>query len=397
MDFSLPGDVRQLQKTVREFIQNECKPVLDTLDPDAVKLPEEDVKRLRKKAKDLGFWAMAVPEEYGGQGIDMLSRVVVREELSRHRLGLYNPGLGVVSLSPGMTVGEPEIFLERASDYQLETYFLPSIRGERRGCFALTEPAAGSDPTGIRTRAEKDGDEWVLNGTKHFITGAQWADYATVFARTGEDPTDISAFLVDFDSPGFTLGREIPVIRPLHPHELIFENARVPEKNVLGEINRGFETATAGLYHGRITYAAASLGAAEESLKMARDHALERKTFGEPLSSRQAIQWMIVNSAMDLHETRLLIYQAAWMVDQGRDIRHIASMTKVKATEMLENTVDNAIQIHGAMGVSKDLPLERWYREARVRRIGEGPSEIQRRTMARNIFEGYVGFDLFER
>lgn len=399
MDFRLTEEYRMLRKTIREFRDNEMKPLVEDLTPDATHLPNKEVRNLRKKAKEMGLWAMGIPEEYGGGGLDILGRTIVTEELSKHRLGLYNPGLDAVELTPGIGVGSPEVYLETANDYHQEEYIEPAMEGKLYGCFALTEPSGGSDPTSMESRAVQDGDEWVLNGEKRFITGAGFADYAILFAKAVVDGREegITAFLVDTDRPGWNIHRRQNVIRPLHPFEVHLDDLRVPDEDRFGEIGGGLELAASGIRASRIGYSAAHVGVAIRALELALEYAKQRETFGESLSDRQSIQWMIADSAVDIHLVRLAIYDCAWKADRGIDVRHEASMVKLRSSEMLRDVLDKVIQIHGGLGVSKDLPLERWYREARVRRIGEGPSEIQRRTIARNLIKNYEPIDLMEK
>ncbi|MFB6142206.1 MAG: acyl-CoA dehydrogenase family protein [Halorientalis sp.] len=414
MDFRLDPETRMLRAEVRRFVDEEFRPLLDDvqdrieryhdLDPEhadvtddvqpqPIKIPEDDRDRLREKAKDLGFWAMGVPEEYGGGGLDLLERVVVVEELSKHPLGLYQAGLGAIELGPGLTVGEPAAYLDHASDEQIERFFGPCIEGEKQSCFGLTEPAAGSDPRGMETRARKAGDEWVIDGQKHYITWAGDADFVILFARTeprGDVETHgITAFLVPTDADGLSIPRSIPVIRPEYPYEIQLDDVRVPEANVLGEVGGGLDLAKECLGETRILYAAHSLGPIDQSLRMGIEWANDREVGGEPLADRQAIQWKLAKSAVDYRQVKHTVYHAAWAHDQGEDVRHESSMAKYVATERLWEVLDRMVQIHGGMGVDADLPLERWLREARVRRIGEGPSEIHLKTIARNLLKGY--------
>jgi alkylation response protein AidB-like acyl-CoA dehydrogenase len=399
MEFGLSDEHRLLRRTVRAFRDEEIRPRTEALDPDATHLPEREERALRERAKEQGLWAMAIPEEHGGGGLGVLGRTVVLEELVQHRLGMYNPGLGGLELTPGVTVGSPEVYLETATDFHVEAFIEPAIRGEKRGCFALTEPAGGSDPTNMETRAVKDGDEWVIDGEKRWITAGGYSDFAALFARAIVDGEDrgITAFLVDTDREGWTVHRRMDVIRPKDPFEIHLDGLRVPDRNRFGEVGAGLEIAASGIRSSRIGYSATHVGIAKYALETAIEYAKQRETFGKPLSERQAVRWMIADSAVDIHTARLAIYDCAWKADQGIDVRHEASIVKLHSSEMLEDVLDRAIQIHGGLGVSKDLPLERWYREARIRRIGEGPSEIQRRTIARNLVEGYEPVDLLDK
>lgn len=414
MDLEFSPETTMLRREIRRFVDEEFRPVLNTISdeieryhdlgpsdpeltdnvrPHPIKIPREDRERLRKKAKRAGFWAMGVPEEYGGGGLNLTERCVVLEELSKHELGLYQPGLGVIELGPGLTVGEPAAYLDNASGEQIDQFFQPCIDGEAHSCFALTEPAAGSDPRGMETRAERDGDEWVINGTKHYISWAGEADFLILFARTGPKGDDINdhgitTFLIPTDDDAISM-RSIPVIRPEYPFEVTLSDVRVPAENVLGEVGGGLAIAKQCLGESRVLYAANCLGPIDRSIRMGIEWANDRVVGGEPLADRQAVQWKIAKSAVNYQVTKYSVYHAAWAYDQGKDIRHWASISKYQATETLWEVLDRMVQIHGGAGVDADLPLERWLREARVRRIGEGPSEIQLKTIARNLLKGY--------
>lgn len=418
MELAFSEETRMLRKEIRRFVDDEFRPAIDDaqdriqryhdLDPEnphlsdnvqprPIRLPKDVVEDLRAKSKELGFWAMGVPEEYGGAGLDLVERCVVLEELSKHRMGLYQAGLEVIELGPGLTVGEPAAYLRAASDHQIEEFFQPCIDGEAKSCFGLTEPAAGSDPRGMETKAERDDDGWVINGQKHYITYARNADFIILFARTG--PTGdienhgITAFLVPTHLDGVDRERSMPVIRPEYPYEIRLDDVRIPEKNRLTEIGKGLALAKECLTESRVLYSANSLGPIDQSIRMGIEWANDRQVGGEPLADRQAVQWKIAKSATDFQSAKYAVYHAACMFDQGEDARHWSSMAKYKSTETLWEVLDRMVQIHGGMGVDADLPLERWLREARVRRIGEGPSEVHLKTMARNLLKGYDDVD----
>lgn len=414
MELAFSPETRMLRKEVRRFVDEEFRPVLNDLgekldryhdlDPAhpeltdnvkayPIKLPEADRNRLREKAKSAGFWAMGVPEKYGGGGLDLVERCIVLEELSKHKMGLYQAGLGVIELGPGLTVGEPSAYLSHATSDQIDRFFQPCIEGEAQSCFALTEPAAGSDPRGMETFAEKDGDEWVIDGTKHYISWAGDADFLILFARTEPKDGDIdghgiTTFLVPTETEGIAM-RSIPVIRPEYPFEITLNDVRVPAENVLGEVGQGLGIAKECLGETRILYAANCLGPIDQSIRMAIDWSNDRKVGKKPLADRQAIQWKIAKAAIDYQAAKYSVYHAAWHYDSGADVRHESSICKYQATETLWSVLDEMIQIFGGAGVDADLPLERWLREARVRRIGEGPSEIHLKTIARNLLAGY--------
>jgi alkylation response protein AidB-like acyl-CoA dehydrogenase len=415
MHLEFTPETRAIRREIRRYVDEEFRPILETLDekldsyhdlkpshpeltdnirPHPIDIPDEIRDSLREKAREAGFWAMGVPEAHGGGGLDLVERSVVVEELSKHVMGLYNPGLGVLDLVPGLGGAERStIFFERATEEQLERFYRPCLRGEATGAFALTEPAAGSDPRRMETRAEKDGDEWVIDGQKHFISWAGDADFVTVFARTTppdriEEP-GITAFLIPTETDGFTIPREMQVIRPEQPYEIRLDDLRVPEEFVLGDAGEGLAIAKQTLSESRILYAANSLGPIDQSIRMGIDWSNDRIVGDEPLANRQAIQWKIAKSAIEYQSAKYAVYHAAWNYDQGRDVRHESSIAKYTATETLWTVLDRMVQIHGALGVSAELPLERWLREARVRRIGQGPSEVHLKTIARNLLEGY--------
>ena len=380
--FRLPEELVLLREQVRRFVRDEIIPVEQRIDPDAPDIPAEDFKRLSAKAKAAGLWALGAPEQWGGGGLDTFSMAVLVEEMAQHRMGLYNTGCGVFGRNP-----PPAIWA--GTKAQIEKYAVPCIEHGYESFFAITEPSGGSDPAGaIRCRAEKKGDRWVINGTKIFISRAHDAPWGVVFCRTGEakDRKGISCFIVEKGMKGFT-ARNIRTIRTASvPNEVFFEDCEVPEENLIGKPGQGLDLAFDLLVKQRFPYSATNLGVAVAAHRMAVEHAKQRETFGQKLSQRQAIQWMLADAEVELRATRWLIWDGAWKADRGEDARVEASIAKLYSSEVLGRTVDAAVQIHGGYGVSKEFPLERWYREARVRRIGEGPSEVHRMVIARSIF-----------
>lgn len=367
---------------VRRFVREEILPLEMNLDPDADQLAEEDEARLKSMVQDMGLYGMGIPPEYGGPELDMVTRTLVAIEMSQHRAGLYAPCYGVFG-----GAGLAQLF--EANDDQKERYLYPTLRGEKKGFFGLTEPSGGSDPArAIQTKAVQDGDDWIINGSKMFISGADRADYGLVFVRTSEDKGrgGITCFIVDTDTPGFHVRRIIHTLRSAHyATELQFEDMRVPAKNILGELNKGFAIANDRLSRQRIPYSAGCIGVAIKAHEMAVEYSKIRETFGAPLSSRQSIQWMLIDNEIDIQQARWATLEAAALADRGESFRKQAAMAKLISTEGASRVVDRSMQIHGGYGVTKDFPFERWYREMRIRRIGEGPSEVQRHIIARDI------------
>jgi len=381
--WELPEELRMLQETTARFMKTEVKPIDDKMPYDAVSVPRDLLAPLQAKAKALGLWCIKSPREYGGAGLSTLGAVVVTEEATKCRMGAYVPACGAFGSDP------PVVIFNGTRD-QIERYAIPAIRDGHRTFFAVSEPSGGSDPArAIRTRAEKRGDRYILNGTKFWISLAEGADWGIVFARTGAqgDRGGITCFIVDKTMKGIST-RKIPVIRALAPYELTLQDVEVPEENRLGEEGKGFAVADKLLVAQRIPYAAGTIGIAQAALDIAIDWARNRETFGSRLADKQAIQWMLADSEMELRAARLLTYQAAWKADRGENARIEASIAKVTATETAGRVVDRCIQILGGMGVTHELPLERWYRELRIKRIGEGPSEVHRMVVARHLLGG---------
>ena len=367
---------------VRRFVREEIVPLEDKLDPDASELPPEDHARLVAKVKAMGLYGLDIPAEYGGPGIDMTTRVLLAIEMGQHRAGIYVPCYGVFGAA-----GLAQLY--EATEEQKEKYLRPMLRGEKRGFFGLTEPSGGSDPArAIRTRAVRDGDDWVINGSKVFISGADKADFGLLFART--DPAKgrggVTCFIVETSTPGFHVRRVVHTLRSSHyATELSFDNLRVPNTNILGEVDKGFAIANERLSRQRIPYAAQCIAPAVKAHEMAIDYAKQRETFGAPLASRQAIQWMLVDNEIDIRQATLMTLAAAAKADRGEPFRMEAGLAKLVASEAAGRVVDRSMQIFGGYGMTKDFPFERWYRELRIRRVGEGPNEVQRHVVARDL------------
>lgn len=381
--WELPEELVMLRETISRFMASEVRPVEECQPHDSYFLPEDDLTRLQAKAKSLGLWCMGSPEEYGGGGLSLLGQVIVAEEAAKCRMGAYVPACGTLGIDPPSVIW-------LGSEEQKQKYGIEGISKGKKCFVAISEAAGGSDPARkIQTRAVRDGDHYVINGTKMWITAAGTADWGIVFARTGEPGKGdgISAFIVDGGTPGMT-AKEIGVIRSYSPYEVNFDNVRIPVENRLGEENKGFAICQKWLVHARVPYAAGVIGIAQEALKIAIEWARDRNVHKSALADKQAVQWMIADSEVELRAARLLTYQAAWNGDLGKDIKTDASIAKLYATEAAGRVIDRCVQILGAMGVAQELPLERWYRELRIKRIGEGPSEVHRMVLAREILRG---------
>lgn len=386
IDFTPTEEQQALIELVRRIVRDEILPLEAELDPDAAELRPQDYQRLKRMVQDLGLYGMDIPEEFGGPGLDVTTRALLAMEMTQHRGGLYTACYGIFG-------GAGLAQLYEATDDQKQRYLFPTLRGEKRGFFGLSEPSGGSDPArAIRTRAVRDGDDWIINGSKLWISGADDADYGIVFTRSGEGREGITAFIVDTDTPGFQVRRVVHTLRSAHyATELSFDDVRVSDAQRLGPEGKGFALANDRLSAQRIPYAAQCIGVAQAAHRMAVDYAKLRETFGQPLAARQGIQWMLVDNEVDLRTARLLVLAAAAKADRGEPYRTEAAVAKIVATEGAGRVVDRAIQIHGGLGVSKDLPLERWYRELRIRRIGEGPTEVQKMIIARDLLGKIAG------
>ena len=382
MDLSLTQEQEMIIGLVRRFVREEILPLELELDPDADALDPADRDRLISKTKEMGLYGLDIPPEYGGPDIDLVTRTLIAVEMAQHRAGLYAPCYGVFG-----GAGLAQLF--EATEEQKDKYLYPTLRGEKRGFFGLSEPSGGSDPArAIQTKAVRDGDKWIINGSKLWISGADRADFGLVFARTDSSKgrNGVTCFIVDTDTPGFHVRRIVHTLRSAHyATELQFENMIVPSANILGELNKGFAIANDRLTRQRIPYAAGCIGVAMKAQEMALEYVPQRETFGAPLSSRQAIQWMLVDNDIDIKQSLWIVLEAAEKAQRGDPFRKEAAMAKLVATEAGGRVVDRCMQMFGGLGVAKDLPLERWFREMRIRRIGEGPSEVQRHVIAREL------------
>ena len=384
MDFELPEELKLMQQTVRRFVDRELMPLEKSL-PDLTDIPPDVRQQLETKVKEMGFWAAAVPTEFGGGGIGALGNMVLREQVSRCLVSDTRDDRGFG--------GSPWPILYNCNPEQRKKYLDPIIQGAKRHFFAMTEPGAGNDANGLATTAVVDGDEWVINGSKVFISHVDLADFGVVLAKT--DPTQrarggLSAFFVEKGTPGFNVVRTIYTIGAAHAFELHFDNCRVPKENLLGEIGHGFDIAGKNLTKTRLKQAASSLGLAQRALEMCIEYAQQRETFGKKLIDRGAVQMMLADSAAELRAVRLMAYTTSWRLDQGEDPVLEVSATKIYAGECGSRILDRAIQMHGGSGITRDLPFERMYRDQRGYRITEGGTEVQRWVIARGLIKKYM-------
>lgn len=380
MSQSLPEEYRMLQDLVAKFVERELMP----LEPRVLErerrgeqalLTAEEEAALLAKCRELGLWALDVPEEFGGMNLPATALMAVNEELWRSIVPFTFP-----PDSPNL-----HILMAVASPEQRRKYLEPYGRGEMKSCMAISEPGAGADPSGMTSRAERVGDEWVINGRKIWVSWVPEADFIILMARVGRGQRreGLTAFIVEKGTPGFTIEREIPMIGAHTTYELVFEDARLPADAILGEVGQGFAPMQLRLNVRRLQIGAWALGLSRRALEMMCAHVTQRRTFGALLADRQAIQWWIADSVTKIHACRLMIHDAAARLDRGEDVRDAAAMVKIFAAEMVGEIVDYAVQAFGAMGVTKELPLQLMAQKARVMRIYEGPSEVHRASLAR--------------
>ena len=385
MEFELPEELRMFKDSLRRFVNNELIPIeRQTLTTEGEEIKPEFLGKLQQRAKDLGIWMMEVPEEFDGPGLSLLQRTIVTEELSR-TIALPARGEGITGPSVR------HILFTLKGDLR-EEYLMPVLRGEKKVAFAQTEPDAGSDPGGMRTTAVKDGNHYVINGTKRFITGANKAHFMQLMAATDRAKGShggISCFLVDMDTPGVKLGTSYQTMMGDRPWEIILDNVRVPAENLVGEEGGGFRLAQKWLGAGRVKHGARALGVAERCLEMATSYAKQRSTFGRPLADRQAIQWKLAHMYIELQAARLLVYKAATRLDAGEDAREDCYVCKYYADEMAFRAADECMQVHGGIALTTDLPIEKFWRQQRSYRITEGASEVMLMVIARHVLKTY--------
>ncbi|MFJ7638449.1 acyl-CoA dehydrogenase family protein [Peribacillus sp. NPDC097225] len=382
MTITLTKEMEQMKAMIRNFVEKEVEPL-------AQQIEEEDLipQHLVEMSKELGLFGISIPEQYGGIGLNTVEKATVLEQLGR----THN---GFVSLISAHT-GIGSTGLVRLASEQLKNKYLPEMAaGNKIAAFALSEPGAGSDATNLATTAEKKGEYWVMNGTKHFITNGPIADVYTVFALTDKDKGakgGITAFLVERNFPGVTVGKKDKKmgLRGSYTSQVIFENCIIPEENVIGEVGMGYISALRILGEGRVGLAARAVGSCGKLIELSTKYAKERIQFGKPIADNQAIQWMLADMATETEAAKALTMMAAQKIDEGKKVIKEASMAKLFASDVFNRVADKAVQIHGGMGYMAEYPVERFYRDARITKIYEGTNEVQRLIIARNILDEY--------
>jgi acyl-CoA dehydrogenase len=387
MDFSLSEEQQLIIKTTRDFVQRELYPHEKEVE-ETGELRDELHEELKRKAIEAGLYAANMPTDVGGGGLDTVSWALYEKELGKASYILH---FGCV--------GRPSNILLACTGEQRERYLLPAVRGERVECLAMTEPGAGSDLRGMKTSALEAGGDFVINGTKHFISHADRSDFVILFAATGEEASNrgprkkITAFLVDMGTPGFEVrpGYKNVSHRGYKNCILEFSDCRVPRSAVLGEVHRGFEVANSWLGATRLQVAATCLGRAERAFDLAKQWAVDRVQFGQQIGKFQGVSFKLADMAVELRASELLVLEAAWKHDQGTSTDMDMAIAKLKASETLAMVADEALQIHGGLGLMSDLPLERIWRDARIERIWEGTSEVQRHIISRALLRPLGG------
>ena len=380
MRFGLTEEQDLIVSTVRGFVETEIQPHEDLVERTG-SVPPEIAERIRSRTIELGFYACNFPVEVGGAGLGHLDFALVERELGRGSMALTH------------FFGRPQSILMACEGEQRERYLLPAVRGERADALAMTEPDAGSDVRSMKCAARRDGGDWVVNGTKHFISGAEHADFVIVFVATGEDMTDkgpkkrITAFLVDRGTPGFTIrdGYSSVSHRGYSNAILEFDDCRLPDSQVLGEVDGGFEVMNAWLYASRLTVAAMCVGRARRVFDLALQQGAERRQFGQSIGKFQGVGFQIADMITEIDAADWLTLSAAWRLDEGLAANREIASAKLYASEMLARVTDAALQVFGGMGLMADLPIERFWRDARVERIWDGTSEIQRHIISREL------------
>lgn len=380
MEFKFTDEHNLLRDMIKKFVDKEVRPLAKSIDE-----KEEVPREMLNKAAELGFLGMCYPEEYGGVGAGEMGYCILLEEFARACAST------TVVLAAHQSIGCYGIYLD-GSEEQKKEFLLPAAQGKKIAAFALTEPGSGSDAASIQTTAVLDGDEYVINGQKQWITNGSIADFITLFAVTDKAlgaHGGITVFIVDTKSPGFKVGKNDKKmgIKGSHSTTLHFENLRVPKKNVLGQVGFGFRTAMKVLDHGRLGLGAACVGAGKELLELSIKFAKERIQFNEPIANKQSVQNMLAEMATEVYTMESMVYRTAWMADQKMKYSTQSAMVKLYCSEALCRIADHAVQVHGGMGYISEYPIERYYRDARINRIFEGTSEIQKLIIAADVLK----------
>jgi acyl-CoA dehydrogenase len=394
IDFEIPEDARKMRERVRQWVKDECIPAEERIKDKASYKAVLD--ELRAKARKQGLWLPFVPKEYGGMGLGPLANALVQMELGQSHLGALSMN------SQGPDDATILTLLAHGTDYQKEKFLKPLLNGEKRVCYSMTEKASGADATGMQTRAEKKGNEtYVLNGEKWFSSAASAADLALVMAMTDPDAPRhqrYSTFIVELPNPGYRIKRDIPTMAAEGPlshimggghAEIEIKDLEVPAENLLGGEGRGFDMGQHRLAYGRLRHGMHNIALAQRALDMAAERVTNRKTFGQLLSDRQAVQFMLAECATQLYISRLMLLHIAYKAEKGLDLRQENSIAKVYLAHMVHHVVDTAIQLHGALGYSRDTPLAAWYTHIRAQRLVDGPDEVHRWTVGRNVIKAF--------
>jgi acyl-CoA dehydrogenase len=394
IDFEIPAEAKAIRERVRQWVQDECIPAEARLvDKESYK---QVLDELRAKARKEGLWLPFVPKEYGGMGLGPLANALVQMELGQSHLGALSMN------SQGPDDATILTLLAHGTEFQKEKYLKPLLNGEKRVCYSMTEKAAGADATGMRTTAVKDGNEnYVLNGEKWFSSAASAADLALVMARTDPDAPrhqQFSTFIVELPNPGYRIKRDIPTMAAEGPlshimggghSEIEIKDLVVPAENLLGGEGRGFDMGQHRLAYGRLRHGMHNVAMAQRALDLAAEHITKRETFGRKLDERQAVQFMMAECASQLYISRLMLLHIAYKAEKGLDMRQENSIAKVYLAHMVHHVVDTAIQLHGALGYSRDTPLAAWYTHIRSQRLVDGPDEVHRWTVGRNVIKAF--------
>ncbi len=384
MDFTLPEELRLLRDNIRRYVDREMIPIERETVTDDEELKPFAREKFQEGMKKLGLWMYDVPEEYGGLGLGAMARCVIWEELART--------IALPARHSSITGPSVRAILYDLPEPMKQRYLYPVLRGEKTACFGQTEPDAGSDPGSMRTTAARDGDHYVINGVKRFITGAAHASFIQLMAATDRQKGSrggISCFLIDMDTPGVKIASRYQTMMGDRPCEIVFDNVRVPAEQRVGEEGGGFKLGQKWLGIGRLHHAARAIGVAERCLEMASSYAKQRVTFGQPLSQRQSIQWMLVDSYVEIKAARLMLWEAASKMDGGQDVRNDCYVAKMYADEMAFQVADRCMQIHGGIALTTDLPIERMWRQQRSYRITEGATEVMKMVIARHVLKSY--------